>query len=153
MSLNEHKPVNSGESHYECDGCFLKTEITASDPRCEDYDAFCVASSYTDCDIIQTRRKSYACNLCRKFSSYCSELAVNQRTNTGYKPYKCNQWGSLVVWELGFGSIPSQGSIPTPCQKLQPTSSLGITKVASWPSSKSFPKGVCLTSVRTTVQG
>ncbi|XP_036129765.1 zinc finger protein 544-like isoform X1 [Molossus molossus] len=98
MSLSVNNPVHFGECQCEHNRCFEQSEIIVSDPgREEDCDAFCVASSVTDCDIIQTRKKSHACNLCGKSVSCCSRL-VHQRTHTGEKPYKCNNCGKAFKW-------------------------------------------------------
>ncbi|XP_016071343.1 PREDICTED: zinc finger protein 544 isoform X2 [Miniopterus natalensis] len=97
MSLNENKPMHFGESQYDCDECFVQPEIIVGDPGCqEDCDAFCMTSSVTDCDIIQTRKKPRACNLCGKCVS-CSML-VHERTHNGEKPYKCNHCGKTFKW-------------------------------------------------------
>ncbi|XP_066126877.1 zinc finger protein 544 isoform X1 [Saccopteryx bilineata] len=98
MSMNENKPVHFGESQCdEGDACFVQTEIIVGGPGCDNNsDAFCMTSFFTDCDIIQSRKKPPPCNLCRKGVHSCSKLG-NQKTDHGEKPYKCNHCGKAIT--------------------------------------------------------
>ncbi|KAM5296300.1 zinc finger protein 544 isoform 1-T1 [Glossophaga mutica] len=96
MSLNENQPVHFGESQYECDKRFVQPEVIVGYPGCEEEcSAFHVASSFSDCDTSQMRKKPQACNLCGKCASCYSKL-VHQRTHTGEKPCKCSHCGKAI---------------------------------------------------------
>ncbi|XP_054423784.1 zinc finger protein 544 isoform X2 [Pteronotus mesoamericanus] len=97
MSLNENKSLHFGECQCECDKCFVQTEVIVGYPRCEkECTAFHKASSFSDCDINQMRRKPHACNMCGKSASCCSKL-VHQRTHTGDKPCKCSRCSKAIT--------------------------------------------------------
>ncbi|KAM8791799.1 zinc finger protein 544 [Rhynchonycteris naso] len=98
-STNENKPVHFGESQYdEGDACFVQTEIIVGGPGCDNNsDAFCMASLFTDCDIIQSRKKPPPRNLCRKVVHSCCKLGNQKIDDHGEKPYKCNHCGKAIA--------------------------------------------------------